>query len=172
MHEVHTDFYERIKKIAESKNKVKLFVDMDGTIVEYNVFKEGVITTSIKGAFSNNRPLYSVLNELEKIASIPNVEIYILSLCRSNIIEEEKNEWLDKYAPFFKKENRIIVNREKGQYSPETRLTIKAEIIKKNLNNDDYGILLDDDHKILHEAQKQLQSNGEVFHVSSVIAGF
>ena len=44
-------FYNRIKKICEDNKKVAMFIDMDGTIVEYTVYPEGAITTETKGKF-------------------------------------------------------------------------------------------------------------------------
>ncbi len=41
-------FYNKIKEICNKNNKVALFVDMDGTIVEYPVYDEGYITTQSK----------------------------------------------------------------------------------------------------------------------------
>lgn len=39
------EFYNRIKEICKKHKKVALFVDMDGTIVEYRVFPENFVTT-------------------------------------------------------------------------------------------------------------------------------
>lgn len=41
--------------------------------------------------------------------------------------------------------------------------------MKNKLDEYDYVMLLDDEHKILRETQKELQDKGEVFHVSSAI---
>ena len=140
------EFYNRIKEICKKHKKVALFVDMDGTIVEYRVFPENFVTTETKEVFLNAEPLEVILKNLEKINEIDNLDVYILSLARSFIIVEEKKQWLKKYAPFIREENYILLNK---------------------LNEYDYVILLDDDHKILKRTLNEIGKNGEVFHVSS-----
>ena len=53
--------------------------------------------------------------------------------------------------------------------SKENRNIIKAQKIKDMENEYNYFILLDDDHKILKEAQKLLDGNINVFHISSAL---
>lgn len=45
-------FYNKINSICKENKKVAMFIDMDGTIVEYVVYPEGSITTESKGKFS------------------------------------------------------------------------------------------------------------------------
>ena len=162
-------FYNRIKEICEKHEKVALFVDMDGTIVEYNVYPEGFVTNETKEIFLNANPLNVVINNLKMVSKIENLEIFILSLSRSNIIVEEKKKWLRKYASFIKPDNYIILNKENGDYNTENREFIKAIKMKEKLAQYDYAMLLDDEHKILKRAQKELANKGEVFHISSAI---
>ena len=42
------NFYNTIKKICNEKSKVVMFIDMDGTIVEYLIYLEGEIFTNTK----------------------------------------------------------------------------------------------------------------------------
>lgn len=160
-------FYNRISKICKGHKKVALFVDMDGTIVEYSVFPDGFVTTETKEVFLNAEPLEVVLNNLKKVSEIENLDVYILSLARSFIIVEEKKQWLKKYAPFIKEENYILLNKENGDYNAENREFIKSIKMKEKLDKYDYVMLLDDDHKILRRALNEIGKNGEVFHVSS-----
>lgn len=132
--------------------------------------KEGkFVTNETKEVFLNANPLEVVIDNLEKVSKIENLDIYILSLSRSNIIEEEKKQWLKKYAAFIKEENYIILNKENGDYNPENREFIKCTKMKEKLNEYDYVMLLDDEHKILKRTQKELRDKGEVFHISSAI---
>lgn len=163
------DFYKKIEKICSEHNKVALFVDMDGTITEYKVYQDGFITNETKEVFLNAEPVNIIIDKLEEISKIDNIEIFILSLSKSNIIREEKEKWLKKYVPFIKESNYIILIRENGDYNSETRTYIKAQKMKEKLNNYDYVVLLDDEHKILKATQKELQNKGEVFHISSAI---
>ena len=102
-------FYNTLKEICNQYKKVALFVDMDGTIVEYNVYPDGYITNQSKGLFLNQSPLDVVIENLKRVSTIENLEIYILSLSKSNIIIEEKKQWLKKYVPFIKESNYIIL---------------------------------------------------------------
>ena len=163
------DFYERIKKICSEHKKVALFVDMDGTLVEYNVFPEGAVTTESKGLFVDNKPLNFVIDKIRKISELNNIDIYILTYSRSNIIKEEKKTWLKKYMPFVKESNYIIVVKENGEYNSENRNYVKAKKMLEKANEYDYLVLLDDDHNILRTTKKELKDRGEVFHVSSAI---
>ena len=92
-----TKIYIRINEACKTHKRVALFVDMDGTIVEYNVFPEDFVTTKTEGVFLNAEPLDVVLGNLEKLSKIENLDIYILSLGKSFIIIEEKKKWLKKY---------------------------------------------------------------------------
>ena len=82
-------FYNKIKDICAKNEKVAMFIDMDGTIVEYKVYKDGELTTSTKGIFLNGEPIKVVINNLKRISEIPNIDLYILTLSKSNIIVEE-----------------------------------------------------------------------------------
>ena len=162
-------FYNRVNEICKKHKKVALFVDMYGTIVEYNVYPEGFVTNETKEVFLNANPLDVVIDSLKSISEIENLDIYILSLSRSNIIVEEKKQWLKKIVPFIKEQNYIILNRENGDYNSENREFIKSIKMKEKLSEYDYVMLLDDEHKILKRTQKELEDKGEVFHISSAI---
>lgn len=163
------EFYKKIEKICSEHEKVALFVDMDGTIVEYKVYQEGFITNESKGLFLDEKPLNIIIDSLKEINKIENIDIYILSLAKSNIIREEKKIWLQRHVPFIKESNYIILVRENGDYDSETRTYIKVNKMKEKLKIYDYVMLLDDEHKILKATQKELQDKGEVFHISSAI---
>ena len=165
-----SNFYNKIKTICCKYKKVAMFVDMDGTIVEYIVHPFGSITTKSKGLFLNGKPIKSVINELEEISKIENLDLYILSMARSNIIVHEKKEWLKNNASFINEDRYIILNREAGDYGDDNRNIIKAKKIQEKLENDyDYAIFLDDDHKVIHKAQELLKDKCEVFHISSAL---
>ncbi len=162
-------FYEKIKKICEENKKVAMFIDMDGTIVEYTIYAEGEISTSTVGKFLNAEPLNIVIDNLRKINKIRNIELFILSLAKSNIIVEEKKQWLKKYVDFIDEKNWIIINKEQGEYNKENRDYIKSEKMKEKLLKYDNVILLDDDHKILKQTKEELKDKCNVFHISSAI---
>ena len=162
-------FLEKIKTIASKNKKVAMFVDMDGTITVYGVYQEADVARKMAEDYKTAEPLNYVINILEEINNIPNVDIYILTLSRDKKITEEKEIWLEKYVNFVKPENWIIITKEIGEYNKENRDRIKAEKMKEKLEKYDYAVLLDDDHKILKEAQKMLGEKASVFHISSAI---
>ena len=163
------NFCEKIENICKRYKKVALFVDMDGTITEYKVYQSGFITNDTKELFLNAEPVNIIIDNLKAVNNIENLDIYILSLSKSKIINEEKKVWLKKYVPFIEEKNYIILVKEKGDYNQENRTIVKAQKMKNKLDEYDYVMLLDDEHKILRETQKELQDKGEVFHVSSAI---
>lgn len=162
-------FLEEIKTIASKNKKVAMFVDMDGTITVYGVYQEADVARKMAEDYKTAEPLNYVINILEEINNIPNVDIYILTLSRDKKITEEKEIWLEKYVNFVKPENWIIITKEIGEYNKENRDRIKAEKMKEKLEKYDYAVLLDDDHKVLKEAQKMLGEKASVFHISSAI---
>lgn len=126
------------------KRKVNLFVDMDGVIAEYDFGKPL--------DFVNKRPLLSNIKVLEEISKIPNLDMYILSICRKDSQVNDKNDWLDKYAPFFKKENRNIISKE--TYSGKTSSSLKVDFLNSQTG---FKILIDDDNEVLKEVHEKVE---------------
>lgn len=139
-------FYNIIKDLAE-KNELIIYVDMDGVISSYDIGKPL--------NFAAKRPLTENINKLKEISEIPNVELYILSICKKNFQIDEKNEWLDKYAPFFKKENRVIISKENTDITSSSQL--KADYLK-NVVTEKQIVFLDDDNEILKTVLKTAEN--------------
>ena len=132
-----------LKDFLEQYNnkKINLYVDMDGVIADY-VFGE-------PSNYHKKRPLYTSINKLEEISKMENVELHIFSATRKTEGIEQKHIWLDKFAPFFKKENRVIISREENNYAKSS--TLKA-LYMKNLERDgSIIIIIDDDPQNLRE---------------------
>lgn len=125
-------------------NKIKLFVDMDGVIADY-VFDNAK-------DYDKKRPLYASIRKLETVSKMPNIEMFILSATRKNEGIDQKHWWLDNYAPFFKKENRIIISREANDMI-ETSL-LKATYLKEYKRDDSIIMIIDDDPKNLKDIKK------------------
>ena len=162
-------FIDIIRKICDKNKKVAMFIDMDGTIVEYRVYTGEKQLVEAHKNLLNEKPILPIIKVLEKINNIENIELYILSLSKNSSIKEQKKEWLKKHIGFIKEENWIILDKEVEEYNSENRNYIKYQQMSKRMNEFDYMILLDDDHKILKETKKNLQDKGEVFHISSVL---
>ncbi len=162
-------FEEKIKNICKENKKVAMFIDMDGTITEFEVYPEELVTQNMNNGYSKYEPLEYIINILKEVNKIPNIDLYILTLSRNSKIVDEKKNWLRKHVNFIKEENWILINKELGEYDKTNRNIIKAEKINEKMNEYDYSILLDDDHKILKETQKMLKNKISVFHISSAI---
>lgn len=122
----------------EGKN-IKLYVDMDGVIADY------IVGEAEK--FDQKRPLYSSISKLEEISKMENIELFILSISRMDEGVEQKQGWLDIYAPFFKKENRVIIPRESNEFKSSSEL--KSAFIKDIERDDSVIIVIDDDPRVL-----------------------
>lgn len=163
------NFFNTIKTICYENSKVAMFIDMDGTIVEYPIYLNGEISTNTRGKFIDGRPIEIIINKLRKINEIANIDLYILSLAKSSIIVKEKQEWLKKYVDFIDEKNWIIIDKEKGEYNKDNRDIIKVQKMQEKMNKYDYMILLDDDHKILKQAKEELKDKGSAYHISSAL---
>ena len=133
-------FRKTIEDIKSKYERLKIYVDMDGVIADYIVGEAR--------DYDKKRPLVSNIKLLENIAKEPNIEMYILSVSRMNDGVEQKEYWLDKYAPFFEKDNRVIIPREKNEFATATEL--KLNYIKNVERKGEVIIVIDDDPRILH----------------------
>ena len=138
-------FLDEIKKYD---GNIKLFVDMDGCIVDYEV-------NNAKD-YDKKRPLLNNIKLLEEVAKLDNVEIFILSITRYNPGFEEKQGWLDKFVPFIDKDHRIIISREANNMTKSP--VLKANYLKQYKDSKDTIILIDDDPRIL-EAVSDMEPN-------------
>jgi hypothetical protein len=130
-------YIKEVLKKYEDK-KIKLFIDMDGVIADYDF--------GTPKEYDKKRPLYDSIKKLEDISKMNNIELHILSVTRMTNGREEKNIWLDKYVPFIKKENRIIISREENDFMESSKL--KAQYLG-NTKTDDLIIVIDDDPQVL-----------------------
>ena len=125
-------------------NSIKLFVDMDGVIADFD-FGNYI-------PFDQKRPLFDSIRKLEIISHMPNVELYIFSATSKPKGVEQKNWWLDKYAPFFKQENRIIIFKDSS--NKESTSIVKAKYLQNFERDNSIIMLIDDDPKNLYEIYK------------------
>ena len=135
-------FYNKIKEFAKEK-KYEIYVDMDGVIASYDFGRPL--------DFETKRPVMTNINTLLEISKIENIKLHILSVCRKDFQIEEKNNWLDKYAPFFKKEDRVILSKE--TYINKKSEELKAEYLK-SIKEGKNVILVDDDNRVLKEVNR------------------
>ncbi len=134
------DYLEQFKD-----KKIKLYIDMDGVIVDYILGEAR--------DYDKKRPLVDSIKKLEEVSKMANVELYILSATRYTEGLEQKQWWLDKYAPFFKKENRILISREANGMTATSIL--KNEYMKKIERDGSIIILIDDDPRNLEAIRNE-----------------
>ena len=125
--------------LEKIEGKIKLFIDMDGVIADY-------ILGEAKD-YDTKRPLYTSIKKLEEISKMPNVEMFIFSATRYSTGFSEKHAWLDKYAPFFDMEHRIIISREDNNMMESSKL--KANYLTNYERDGSTLIVIDDDPKNL-----------------------
>ena len=150
-------FIEKVKKTCQENQKVAMFIDMDGTIAVYNVYPEDKVAEKMEEDYDNAEPLKDIIKTLEKISQISNIDLYILSLSKTSKLTEKKKKWLEKNTPFIPQKNWLIIT------------IIKAKKIEEKGDQYNHLILLDDDHKVLREAQKELGKNADIYHVSAAL---
>lgn len=143
-----------IKTMAKDQ-KIDIYVDMDGVIAEYDFGRPL--------DFLNKRPLLGNIKVLEEISKIPNVEMHIISICKKDSQINDKNVWLDKFAPFFKKENRNVLSKE--TYTDKSSSELKVDFLN---NIESFKILIDDDNGILKEVDKKVK-NISLYQDSSIV---
>ena len=123
-------------------DKIRIFVDMDGTLARFhdeNLYLERMFE---KGFFRDLKPFENVVSAIKELVKDNTSEIFILSATVNSCSLEEKQEWLDRYLPEIDKEHRIF-----------TSLNVpKSEAIGHRLTDKD--ILVDHYNKNLLEWQK------------------
>ena len=139
------------------QQKINLYIDMDGVIAEYDI-----------GNFDYNhiRPLTTNIKILESINQKDNVNIFLLSISKTNQIVLDKLKWLEKNVNFLKKENIIIISKEEIPNTSSKRL--KSIKLKNLYDKNKINIMVDDDNQVL---KYLAQNNPEIiiFQDSSLI---
>lgn len=131
------NFFKRFKK-----NKIKVFIDMDGTLAKwqpektYDEIKE-------KGYFATLPPMENMVKAVNSILSKKNnIEYYILSAVLNDSCKRDKLYWLKENIPNMPKKNCIFVpdGANKAAFVSE----------KFNMPINKNWILIDDFSKNLH----------------------
>ncbi len=138
-------FLDKIKKEYPTKD-VHIFVDMDGVITDYDFGN--------KLDFKNKRPLNTNISLFKSLSKLPNIHLYILSICHHEFEITDKNEWLNHYCPFFPKENRIIIAKDKDPHCPSKELKAKAIKLFLQAHPNVQVIVIDDDNDIIKYLHK------------------
>lgn len=152
-------FLEKIKNEYKDEDVV-LFVDMDGVIADYDFGNAK--------DFHKKRPVRTNINTFLELSKEKNIELCILSVCRTNEQIKEKNVWLDQYASFFKEDKRFVLSKEVYDTlsSKEIKANFLKDYIKKKLGKK--IVVVDDDNGILKYYYKVLPEI-RLFQDSSII---
>lgn len=103
-------------------DKLRLFVDMDGTLAIFNPIST-LEELYEPGYFEDLKPQYNVVDAVKDIiANHPDIEVFTLSavLSDSKTALDEKKSWLDEYLPEIDEDHRIFCpcGEDKSQYIP------------------------------------------------------
>lgn len=139
-------------------DKIRIFVDMDGTLARFhdeNLYLERMFE---KGFFAGLKPFDNAVEAIKHIIdNHPNVDVYVLSAAITTpYCLAEKNAWLDKYLPNIDKEHRIFVENLPTAKS----LCVPGSYMYKDDNGKYHNkifkndILIDDYNKNLEEWEK------------------
>ena len=146
------------KYIEENiNNTIDLYIDMDGVLAEYDI-----------GNFDYNsiRPINTTIEIVSELIK-KGVNVKILSVCKKNIIIDEKNKWIKRNMPFFDIKNAIYISKEEINKNISSK-ELKSNYLKNNINKNNVNIVVDDDNEII----KYLKNNNKdikLFQVSSLI---
>ena len=146
-------FFDYIKDNKEKE--IDIYFDMDGVICEYDIGNFD---------YSTIRPINNTINLMKRLID-EGYNVYILSICKTNKIVDEKYEYLDKYMPFFDRENAIFLSKE--EITGESK-DMKSDYLTNNINKEHVNILVDDDITVI----KKISSDNKevkVFHISSIV---
>ena len=159
-----------LNRIVNLKGKTAIFIDMDGVIADYD--NDPNFDKYVEGFYLKKRPIMTTIGILEKIAAIPNVTLYILSGHDGEDTtskEIEKNIWIDKHAPFFKKENRIFnSSRAVDDLSNKIGKVKSIEEVIKNIAYDNV-FQIDDDVRVIKGTNNYSKGKITMLHVISIL---
>lgn len=145
--------------IEKNKDKnISIYCDMDGVLAEYDIGNFD---------YESIRPLTSTIKKIEDLYKEDNISIYILSICKTDSIVSEKIIWFEKYMPFLKEDNIILISKEDEKYQGISSKEIKSNYLKEHAKND-VNIIIDDDNDLIKYIIKN-NKNLIVFQDSSLV---
>lgn len=147
------NIYSIISKLTDN-GEVHIYLDIDGVLANYNV---GNLVD-----FKEKRILHNNVDSVKFLSTIPNVELYILSVCKDDIEKSSKNSFLDMNANFIMNDHRIFLNKD-----DKSVMEIKSDYLK-GLNRRNKIVYLDSDNSVL-EYVKYNNNDIEVLHASELV---
>ena len=162
-----TNFYNHILNLH---GKTAIFIDMDGVIADYD--NDPNFDKYVNGFYLKKRPVITTISIFKKLSTIPNVTLYLLSGHAGEDEEQkiaEKNTWIDKNAPFFKKENRIF--NSPRVFDNQTNRIGKAKSVEQTIASVSYDNIfqIDDDVRVIKGTNNYSKGKITMLHVISIL---
>ena len=144
----------------DNKDKtINLYVDMDGVLAEYDIGNFD---------YSTIRPMTSIIKKIETLNKLENVNVKVLSICKTNKIVEEKYIWFKKHADFFNEDQLIFLSKEKEENNGISSKELKCNYLVNNKVNGNVTVLVDDDNEIISHIRKNT-TDIVLFQISSLV---
>ena len=141
-------------------DKVRYFIDMDGTVAKFFDDVDYKKKMFNKGYFENLKPYEKMVAFVRELVQ-RGKDVYILTKClRTDYCVNEKITWLKKYIPEITTDKMIMMTDNKGK---------GKKIIELGLNSE-LNILIDDYDKNLTEWEKNVP-NGVAVKVINGLNG-
>lgn len=142
-----------------------IFLDMDGTIVEYCNGNSMFIDNWFKShQFYYKTPLVSNIKMIERLSQRLGCKVFILSGAPNNLVMEAKMSWLRDWTPFVH-DVFLIGNQEYKVDSIQQVLESRLPREEIEALNKESVLLIDDELENLRKAERNGYS---VLHVSSL----
>ena len=139
---------------------------MDGVVADYDMI-DYKLHSEEKDIYLNKRPIKTIINILEKISTLDNVNIYILSVARYKKQINGKKLWINKNMPFINNKNIKIISREEKNF--EEPSVIKSNYLNEHITeSNEINIHIDDSHSVLKAIDK-LDKDITPLHISSIL---
>lgn len=138
------------------RNKRNLFIDMDGTVAEWNT-KATIDEVATPGYFQDRIPMESVIKGVEELEKYFNLIICSATFQDDHSIDDKK-VWLKKFMPFINLDDAVFVPYGMSKYR-----CLQKEMAKRGLEIQDKDVFLDDYTKNLFDMRES--SNGKIIPI-------
>lgn len=157
--------FEELLDKLQSLDIKYIFLDMDGTIVEYCNGNSMFIDNWFKShQFYYKTPLVSNIKMIERLSQRLGCKVFILSGAPNNLVMEAKMSWLRDWTPFVH-DVFLIGNQEYKVDSIQQVLESRLPREEIEALNKESVLLIDDELENLRKAERNGYS---VMHVSSL----